>query len=57
MCVQVNPNQLMIFGGNDAPCGNATLMSIGQLGIEQNKKHAKAIYDHVKKHLGIPEDR
>jgi hypothetical protein len=28
----------MLFGGSDAPCANAYLMSIGKLGVEENKK-------------------
>lgn len=55
--VQVNGDQSIIWGGTNEPCGFATLMSIGQLGIEENKKHAAALYDHVCKHLGIPKDR
>lgn len=55
--VQVNAEQAIVWGGTEAPAGYAALMSIGQLGIEPNKKHAAAIYDHVNKHLGIPKDR
>lgn len=47
----------MSFGGSTELCGNASLMSIGQLGVEQNKKVAAAIYDHIDKTLGIPKDR
>lgn len=53
----MNPDQAIIWGGTDDPCGYATLMSIGKLGIDENKKHADAIYDHVYKNLGIPKDR
>nr|ABM55630.1 macrophage migration inhibitory factor-like protein [Maconellicoccus hirsutus] len=55
--VQVNGDQSIIWGGTEEPCGYATLMSIGKLGIEENKKHAAAIYEHLLKHLGIPGDR
>lgn len=51
------PDQLMIFNGNDGPCGIATLMSIGCLGVEQNKKHAAVLYPILEKELGIPKDR
>lgn len=48
----------MTWGGNDdKPCGTATLMSIGCLGVEQNKKHAAVLYPLLKKELGIPDDR
>lgn len=51
------PDQLMTWGGNDKPCGTATLMSIGCLGVEQNKKHAAILYPILEKELGIPGDR
>lgn len=55
--VHVLPDQLLIFGGSDKPCGYATINSIGALGVAENKKHAAAIYDHVHKKLGIEKDR
>jgi len=57
VAVQVVPDQKIIFGGSSEPCGNASLMSIGQLGIAENKKHAAVIYEHIEKTLGIPRDR
>lgn len=51
------PDQLMAWGGNDKPCGTAVLMSIGCLGVEENKKHAKVLYPLLEKELGIPGDR
>ncbi|KAK7871742.1 hypothetical protein R5R35_014015 [Gryllus longicercus] len=53
----VVPDAIMSWSGTDEPCGIATLMSIGQLGTEQNKKHAKVLHDHVEKSLGIPNSR
>lgn len=47
----------MAFGGTKEPCAIASLMSIGQLGVEENKKHAAAIFQLVKDTLGIPNDR
>ncbi|RZC37681.1 uncharacterized protein BDFB_004462 [Asbolus verrucosus] len=47
----------MSFGGTDAPAAQATLMSIGALGVDQNKKHSKALYEVVSKELGVPRDR
>jgi hypothetical protein len=32
-------------------------MSIGKLGVEENKKHAAVLHDHIEKHLGIPRNR
>ncbi|XP_067015105.1 macrophage migration inhibitory factor homolog [Anabrus simplex] len=53
----VIPDQAMVWGGTTEPCGTATLMSIGKLGVEENKKHAVVLYDHVEKYLGIPKNR
>lgn len=47
----------MVWGGTSDPCGHALLMSIGQLGVAENKKHSKVISDHLEKHLGIPKNR
>ena len=47
----------MSWGGTTEPAAQATLMSIGALGVEQNKKHAKALYELVSKELGVPSDR
>eukprot|EP00088_Acartia_fossae_P017223 TRINITY_DN19757_c0_g1_i1.p1 TRINITY_DN19757_c0_g1~~TRINITY_DN19757_c0_g1_i1.p1 ORF type:complete len:123 (+),score=17.72 TRINITY_DN19757_c0_g1_i1:48-416(+) len=55
--VQIIPNQNMIFGGSDAPCGQAAFMCIGKMGVEENKKHAGALYPVIEKQLGIPSDR
>jgi hypothetical protein len=32
-------------------------MSIWQFGVEENKKHAAVLFDHIEKNLGIPRDR
>jgi phenylpyruvate tautomerase len=47
----------MVWGGTTEPCGTATLMSIGKLGVEENKKHAAVLFDHIEKNLGIPRNR
>jgi len=52
-CVTINPDQVMSFGGDGEPCGQAMLMSIGQLGVAENKKHSKAIFEKVQASLGI----
>uniref|UniRef100_T1J2R3 L-dopachrome isomerase n=1 Tax=Strigamia maritima TaxID=126957 RepID=T1J2R3_STRMM len=55
--VHVIPDQMMTMGGTSDPCGSATLMSIGKLGVNENKKHAACLYAHIEKYLGIPKDR
>lgn len=47
----------MSWGGTNEPAAQATLMSIGALGVDANKKHSKALFDIVNKELGIPQDR
>ena len=47
----------MSFGGSSEPCAVANLMSIGALGVEQNKKHSKVLFDLVEKELGVANDR
>lgn len=53
--VSVIPDVPMSFGGTIEPCAN--LMSIGALGVEQNKKHAKVLFALVEKELGVKNDR
>ncbi|VVC32429.1 Hypothetical protein CINCED_3A012702 [Cinara cedri] len=55
--VTVVPDQLMVFNGTNEPCGTGILMSIGALGVEQNKNHASVLYPIIKDLLGIPGDR
>lgn len=55
--VRVVPDQLMVFGGKADACAQASLMSIGRLGVEENKAHAAAIFEAVEKLLGVPQDR
>lgn len=47
----------MSWGGSTEPAAQATLMSIGALGVEENKKHSRALYDLISKDLNIPPDR
>lgn len=47
----------MSWGGTDEPAAQATLMSIGALGIEENKKHSRAIFECISKSVGVPVDR
>ncbi|XP_042207489.1 macrophage migration inhibitory factor homolog isoform X2 [Homarus americanus] len=55
--VRVIPDQLMTFGGSSDPCATALLISLGKLGVEENKGHAAKIYEFVENSLGIPGDR
>ncbi|XP_047520582.1 macrophage migration inhibitory factor-like [Pieris napi] len=55
--VTVIPDLLMSFGGTTEPCAIANLMSIGALGVEQNKKHSKVLFELVEKELGVSHDR
>ncbi|XP_063368793.1 macrophage migration inhibitory factor-like [Cydia amplana] len=55
--VSVHPDVMMSFSGTTAPCAIGNVMSIGALGVEQNKKHAKVLYELVEKELGVPSDR
>lgn len=47
----------MSWGGTNEPAAQATLMSIGALGVDANKKHSKALFEIIDKELGIPQDR
>ncbi|KAL7645857.1 UNVERIFIED_CONTAM: hypothetical protein RMT77_002754 [Armadillidium vulgare] len=55
--VRVIPDQLMTFGGTTETCAIARLMSIGNLGVKENKKHSAAISEFVEKNLQIPRSR
>jgi len=55
--VTVIPDQMMMWGGEEGPCAMAELMSIGRLGIEENKKYSKILSEHVEKHLGVASNR
>lgn len=47
----------MSWGGSQEPAAQATVMSIGALGVEENKKHSRAIFDCISKAIGVPVDR
>ena len=54
------PDVKMAMGGPDlakTPCAQASLMSIGKLGLVENKKHAAKLFPIVNKHLGVADDR
>ena len=55
--VSIIPDVMMSFGGTEEPCAIGNLMSIGALGVEQNKKHSKILFELVEKELGVKNDR
>lgn len=55
--VHVQPDQKLQVGDTDGLCGIASLVSIGNLSPEENKKHSAVICGHLNKTLGIPADR
>ena len=57
MCIIVVPDQLMSFGGTTEPCAHIELVSIGRLGVEENKALSAVIYKLVQEKLGIPDTR
>ncbi|XP_064081534.1 macrophage migration inhibitory factor homolog isoform X2 [Macrobrachium nipponense] len=56
VAVRILPDQLMSFGGTLEPCGTGQLLSIGKLGVEENKVISAKIFAEVEKTLGIPND-
>jgi len=44
---------MMTFGGTTDPCALIEVMSIGKLGVEENKVLSKIIFDFIKEKLGI----
>ncbi|XP_028137829.1 macrophage migration inhibitory factor homolog [Diabrotica virgifera virgifera] len=56
-CATVIGGVKMSWGGDNEPAAQAVLMSIGALGVDENKKHSKVLYDCISKSLGIPVDR
>ena len=53
MTVCIVPGQTMLWGGNDVPCAQAYLMSLGGLGTEVNSKISSKLAELLKKHLKI----
>jgi len=57
-CVaSVIPDQMMMWGGEEGPCAIAVLMSIGKLGVQENKEYSRILSEHVQKQLGVSPDR
>ncbi|CAG5130087.1 unnamed protein product [Candidula unifasciata] len=55
--IQVNPDQLMSFGGTDEPCAVISLASIGAVGGDKNRKLAPKLSAFIEQQLGIKQDR
>jgi hypothetical protein len=55
--VTIIPDTLQSWGGTNEPSAQAVLMSIGQLGVKENLKHSKAIFEAVTSGLGIDSKR
>lgn len=49
-------DQFLQFAGSSVPSAIVTVMSIGRLGEEENKKHSAAVFAELEK-LGIPSKR
>ena len=47
----------MVFAGKADACAHATLMSIGALGVEENKRHAEILSEVIERVLGVSKDR
>ncbi|XP_072388506.1 macrophage migration inhibitory factor-like isoform X1 [Diabrotica undecimpunctata] len=56
-CATVVGGVKMSWGGDNEPAAQAVLMSIGALGVDENKKHAKVLFDCISKSLAVPVDR
>ena len=54
--VHVQPDQMLLWGGTKEPAAMITCLSIGKLGVEENKKHSKAIMSELNK-LGVVSTR
>ncbi|XP_068596105.1 macrophage migration inhibitory factor [Brachionichthys hirsutus] len=57
IAVQVNPDQMMMFGGKGDPCALCSLHSIGKISGAQNKHYARLVCGLLNKHLSISADR
>ncbi|XP_074530453.1 macrophage migration inhibitory factor [Halichoeres trimaculatus] len=56
IAVQINPDQMMMFGGKGDPCALCSIHSIGKISGAQ-KKYSQLVCGLLNKHLGISPDR
>jgi len=54
VAIQVNPDQLMSFGGSTDPCAVCTFGNIGRI---NNGTFTKQVMDKISKDLHIPSNR
>ena len=47
----------MTLGGLSDPCAVVEIISIGKLGIEENKEHTRVIMEELEKELGLSPTR
>ncbi|XP_056144437.1 macrophage migration inhibitory factor isoform X2 [Lampris incognitus] len=57
IAVNINPDQMMMFGGKGDPCALCSLHSIGKISGAQNKRYSQLLCGLLNKHLGISPDR
>ena len=58
VAVTIVPSVAMMMGKDPkVATAQATVTSIGKLGIEENKKHSAAIFPMITKHLGVEPDK
>ena len=58
VAVTMVPNVAMMMGTDPkVPTAQATVTSIGKLGVEENKKHSSVLFPVIKKHLGVESDK
>ncbi|XP_061691297.1 macrophage migration inhibitory factor [Syngnathoides biaculeatus] len=57
IAVQINPEQMIMFGGKREPCALCFLHSIGKISSAQNKQYSKLLCGLLNKHLGVSPDR
>jgi len=57
VCVHFVPDQKMIFAGSTENCAQAEIMSIGNLGDEDNIRITKTVQEFLAENFGIPANR
>lgn len=57
IAVHIQPDQDLTFGGDSEPAALCSLVSIGALSVESNKKHSKAIMDVLQQTLRISPEK
>jgi phenylpyruvate tautomerase len=57
VCVHIRTDQMMTFSGTEDPCALVNLMSIGKLGVKENKSHTAVLMEKIEGALGVPQDR